>query len=273
MATGDPKYIFSDPNDWSNSYIYSSATTSAWNSTLSSSGSWTNFFPTPQKTRVTKSLIEDAILTVQAELDRVNQRFSIFDAHYSLCEVLANKLLFLRLPKGCAEFGLSEPLKKIGWPDDRRNTFLIVTTDEHSANPETMDMIPDVYVVDICAAQHGGICLQRNDNLLQQPWKAEVTYKSPTSLTKRLYKEGCHQPKDINLKDAIALSTKYSVNSLKPTELEMHQVNPADSEGKKFLEKFGKEVGFRTNLAQLLLDPDPIIAEKALSIAQLLLAR
>ena len=60
---------------------------------------------------------------------------------------------------------------------------------------------------------------------------------------------------------------------LQPAYMDIHRINPSDSDGRKFLEKFGKEVGFKTTLAQMLLDQDPIVVEKAISIAQILLQR
>jgi len=167
-------------------------------------------------------------------------------------------MLFNLIPKGLCEFGVS------GAINGKRNVFVIVKA---YANTDIVDTVVDIY-----ASQYGGVVIQTWTDSLSPPWTIEFRYKNPTSLVKRLIKEG-RPLKELSIKDAIALSTRYAISGTSPSQMDLHLINPGDDEGRKFLEKFGKEVGFKTTLAQLLLDQDPIVAEKARAIAQLILQR
>jgi hypothetical protein len=214
---------------------------------------------------LTLASTKEYIDNVVEELKQINLRYNILDPTLKNCEVLASKLFYNLLPKGLGEFGVSAPI------NGRRNVFVIVKTYEENPPPGRDPGVVET-VVDICAGQYGGIILQTNSPNLAVPWDAEIRYKNSNSLVKRLGKEGWPL-KELSLKDAIALSTRYSITGIGPTEMDLHKINPGDADGRKFLEKFGKEVGFKTTLAQLLLDSDPIVAEKAQIIAQLILWR
>jgi hypothetical protein len=214
---------------------------------------------------LTLASTKEYIDSVGEDLKQIHQRYNILDPTLKNCEVLASKLFCNLLPKGLGEFGISAPI------NGRRNVFVIVKTYEENQPPGHDPGVVET-VVDICAAQYGGVTLQANSPNLATPWVAEFRYKNANSLTKRLGKEGWPL-KELSLKDAIALSTRYTISGISPTQMDLHKINPGDSDGRKFLEKFGKEVGFKTTLAQLLLDSDPIVAEKARIIAQLILQR
>jgi len=264
MPAGDPIY-----------FAVNTASTTGWsynsnlvwdNNLITVSGvdsSRWNFFPIAATAAIAElglhvNKIQEHITNVLEALNQINQRYHIFDPNFKNCEVLASKMFFNQIPKGLCELGISAPI------NGKRNVFLIVKIYEGSEIVES--------IVDICASQYGGINMQPCTANLALPWIAEFRYKNPTSLVKRLIKEG-RLLKELSLKDAIALSTRYTVSGTCPSQMDIHLINPDDAEGRKFLEKFGKEVGFKTTLAQLLLDQDPIVAEKARSIAQIILQR
>ena len=262
MANGDPPFIYYNLNTATGSTI-----SSGWDDnfiTVSGQGAseysnaWSYVTPPEAPLALYETKIQDHITQVTDELNHLNQKYNIFDPTFKNCEVLTSRLLFNLIPKGLCEFGVSPPV------GGKRNVFAIVKTYDGATIVDT--------VVDICANQHGGVITQRWSDNLTGPWAVEFRYKNPTSLVKRLIKEG-RALKELSIKDAIALSTRYTVSSNSPSQMDLHLINPDDSEGRKFLEKFGKEVGFKTTLAQLLLDHDPIVAEKARCIAQLILQR
>lgn len=228
-----------------------------------------------EKTSVSEQSLNDAITAVVEELSNLNLKYRIFDSQFALCEVIAAKMLHARLPKKCVEFAVSDKLPNLPgtcniWRPNRRNTFLIVKLDG-KLDPNTLSINTADHAVDICAKQHGGPQIQALNEQTALPWKPAFRYKTAASLVKRLLKEG-HPLKELHLKDAIALSTRYAIVD-QPSEIDIHQINPKDDIGRKFLERFGKEVGFKTTLAQLLLDADPGVAAKAKEIAQIILLR
>jgi len=266
--SGDHNIIFVNggpSSAWSSNIVYGNQSiTTAGNYHLSASNyvdtsSWS--YPVLTESKIlNESKLQEIIDNVIEELNHINQKYRIWDAAFTGCDILAAKMIFAQLPKNTGEFGITDPLSAL----KRRRVFLLVKL-YGDATKE--------YIVDPFAAQHGGIMIQPvTDNSLPEMWTTALRYKSPTSLVKRLAKEGCPS-KELFLKDAIALSTRYAVSSISPTQMDARLINPDDTEGRKFLEKFSKEVGFKTTLAQLLLDNDPIVAEKAKVIAQLILQR
>jgi hypothetical protein len=269
MATLNPNtFQISNVYDptWAGSLVTTATSSGSLFYSGATSGGWTYITPTSVKpAALTLASTKEYIDSVVEDLKQINLRYNILDPTLKSCEVLASKMFYNLLPKGLGEFGVSVPI------NGRRNVFVIVKTYEENPLPGRDPNVVET-IVDICAAQHGGIVVQTNSPNLATPWITEFRYKNANSLAKRLSKEGW-QPKELSLKDAIALSTRYTISGISPTQMDLHKINPSDTDGRKFLEKFGKEVGFKTTLAQLLLDSDPIVAEKAQIIAQLILQR
>lgn len=263
MANGSDPYLYygsNNPNDYT--YFGSGST---WSSSLVTTvtgsgtiGPWPISISPTLPTSISRSEVQEFINNVVDELTLVHQRYGILDPTFQNCDVLASKMLFSKAPKGLCEFGVSAPV------NGKRNVFLFVKVYDAG--------VIDTCIVDVFAGQHGGMTIQPVIENLPPLWSAEFRYKNPASLVKRLTKEG-RPLKELSLKDAIALSTRYDVSSISPTQMDLHRINPSDPDGQKFLEKFSKEVGFKTTLAQLLLDSDPIVAEKAQVIAQIILKR
>jgi hypothetical protein len=250
--------------------VYYNTVSTGWTSTISDSslittvsGTGVNYFNTGHcyssnpSTGLALLEVRDILDNTLEELTRINQKYHIWDAMFCGCDVLATKMIFAHLPKNVGELGISSQ-------GSGRNVFLLVKIYVNGGYKE--------HVVDLFASRHGKPTIQLVTDDLLAPWIPELRYKSSASLVKRLSKEG-RPSKELFLRDAIALSTKYLVTTIHPTHIDARRINPDDAEGKKFLEKFGKEVGFKTTLAQLLLDNDPIVAEKAQIIAQLVLER
>jgi len=219
--------------------------------------SWASY---PAATSLYENKAKEIVDKVLEELSHINQKYRLWDANFTGCDVLAAKMIHSQLPKNSGEFAGSTPIKGA---TPRRRVFLLVKF-QGDATKE--------YIIDPFAAQYGGPPIQPAAETLPEHWIADFRYKTSAALVKRLAKEGCPS-KELFLKDAIALSTRYNISSISPTQMDAHVINPDDVEGHKFLENFSKEVGFKTTLAQLLLDKDPIVAEKAKVIAQLILQR
>ncbi|RJR06225.1 hypothetical protein C4588_08050 [Candidatus Parcubacteria bacterium] len=215
---------------------------------------------------------QEYIVCVNKELDDIHHRYHLFGkgpvASLTNCEVLAIKLFLSKIPKTRGvpqcEFGISKLI------NGKRNVFIYIDLAENNGGVQN-------YILDICAVQYGNyptLQLANSQNLAEY-WQCDVRYKSFRSLLKRLSKEG-RSKKELHLKDAIAHSNCYELapaQSNLPTHLDLHLINPEDSAGKKFLNKFPKEIGFKTNLAQMLLDSDSQIVDAARIIANILLKR
>jgi len=260
---GDPQqyYFGTVPQNpvWTSSVYFGTVPQNpVWTSSVITTGSTldTTVWATTSPPYSSARSLETRLDAVLEELRRINHKYNLWDANFTGCEVLACKMLFAQLPKDAAQIGIS-PLE-----NGKRNMFLFVKTYDKA----------EEQVVDVFATKYGGPAIQDVGDTLPSRWTAEFVYKSPTSAVKRLLKEG-RPSKELFLKDAIALSSRYDISITKPTQLDLNQINPGDPGGRKFLDKFNKEVGFRTNLAQLLIDKDPLVAEKARAIAEIILQR